>query len=458
MKTWISTATVVCTVSLGMLPTASAKVSAEQAQRLGQDLTCVGAVKAGNAQGTIPPFTGKWLGTPEGVTYTPSVGQHPVDIYANEQPLYFITASNMAQYGDKLSAGQQAMLQKFASYRIPVYPGHRDFRYSDEVCAIAKKNAVSAEVIHGGLAIRGHLGAINFPIPQTGEELIWNNLLPTREFTAHVVRDSANVLANGSVNYGRTDNTDLDRINLPEMRGQPVEGPMAFSFTKSLLPERERGTVSVAIEPTNFHQDKRLSWAYEPGTRRVRQVPEFGFDQPLSGTGGRMTIDSDRLFNGSPERYNWKLVGKQEMFIPANAYRIHQPTVKYASLLTPQHPNPDFLRYELRRVWVVEGTLKEGFRHLFSKRVLFMDEDTGHAVATDIYDSRGQLWQHAYINYYYAFDIQAWYAGSAFYHDLNSGAYLAYNLFQERELGPVLNKGGLRESMFTPAAARSAGK
>lgn len=436
-----------------------AKVPQQEADRLGKDLTCTGAIQAGNKDGSIPAFTNKWLGAPPGVTYQASSGQHPPDIYANEKALFHITAENMEQYKSKLSPGQQAMLTKYSkTYRIPVYPGHRDFRYSDEVCNIVKTNATTSEVAENGLSIKGHMGAINFPLPKTGIELVWNNLLPTREYTAHVIRDSANVLANGSISYGRTDNTDLDRINMPEMRGKPVEGPMAYAFTKTLLPERDKGGVSVTIESADFNASKRLTWAYDTGTRRVRQVPEFGFDQPMSGTGGRMTIDSDRLFNGSPERYNWKLVGKQEMFIPANAYRIHQPSVKYANLLTPHHPNPDHLRYELRRVWVVEGTLKEGYRHLFSKRVLFLDEDTSHAVATDMYDMRGELWQHAYINYYYAFDINAWYSGTSFYHDLSADSYLAYNLFQERPLGPVLNKGGLDASMFTPAAARNAGK
>ena len=170
-----------------------------------------------------------------------------------------------------------------------------------------------------------------------------------------------------------------------------------------------------------------------------------------------MTIDSDRLFNGSPERYNWKSLGKREIYIPANAYKIHGSGVKYADLLKPGHENPDFTRYELRRVWVVEATLKEGYRHLYGKRVLFLDEDTGQAVMSDYYDTRGQLWQQAAVHYYYAFDAQLWHAGTSFYHDLLSGSYVAYNLFQERPLGPILNKGDLNASMFTPAAARNAG-
>jgi hypothetical protein len=152
----------------------------------------------------------------------------------------------------------------------------------------------------------------------------------------------------------------------------------------------------------------------------------------LSGTGGKLTIDSDRLFNGSPERYNWKSLGKKEVYVPANAYKIHGSNVKYADLLKPGHENPDYMRYELRRVWVLEASLKDGYRHMFGKRVLFLDEDTGQALMSDYYDARGQLWLQAVVNHYYAFDARIWHAGTSFYHDLNSGGYVAYNLFQER--------------------------
>lgn len=57
--------------------------------------------------------------------------------------------------------------------------------------------------------------------------------------------------------------------------------------------------------------------------------------------------------------------GKREMFIPANTFRINQQ-IKYADLLKPGHPNPAYTRYELRRVWVLEGKLKPGYRHVYS--------------------------------------------------------------------------------------------
>lgn len=445
-------------IGVMLVGTAFAKVPASEADHLGKDLTCVGAIKAGNKEGTIPEFANKYSSPPSGIEHTPHSGKHPAEIYASDKPLFAITAENMAQYADKLSPGQKAMLTKYAkTYRIPVYQGRRDFRYTDEICAIAKKNALESEVTEGGLAVKGFMGAINFPIPKTGDELLWNTLMPTRAWTEFKLTDSANVQSNGSIIFGRAENKNLDKLGAPDNRGKPITGYMAYSMNKTLMPERDRGGVSSSWEPTDFKNMKRLTWSYDPGTRRVRQVPEYGFDQPLGGTGGKMTIDSDRLFNGSPERYDWKMVGKQEMFIPANTFKLHQPTVKYADLLKQNHPNPDFLRYELRRVWVLEGSLKQGYRHLFGKRVMFLDEDTGQAVVTDIYDARGQLWQHAYVNTYYSFDIQAWQAGAAFYHDLNAGSYLGYNLYQEREKGPILNKGDLTEKDYTAEAVRNTG-
>lgn len=458
MKTSMTCAPLVVAMSLMLSGAAIAKVPAAEADKLGKELTCVGAEKAGSKDG-VPEYTGKWLGTPPGVQYKPHTGQHPVDPYANEKPVFSITAENLAQYAAKLSDGQKAMFAKFPkTYRMDVYPGHRDFRYPDAVCEMAKKNALNAEIADGGQGIKGAVkGAIPFPIPKNGQEALMNNMFPFRAYNEDTLRDIANVLSDGSISWGRQHNRNFATVNLPAEIGKPLEGVMSQSNTRTLLPEREKGGVSVSSEPVNFAVAKRLAWSYDPGTRRVRQLPEFGFDQPLGGTGGKMTIDSDRLFNGSPERYSWSLLGKREMYIPANSYKVHDKSVKYADLIKPGSPNADLIRWELRRVWVVEGKLKEGFRHLYGKRVLFLDEDNGQAVMSDFYDARGSLWQYAYINHYYAFDLNGWQAGTSFYFDLNSGGYVGYNLFQERPIGPVINKGDMAPAMFTPEAARSAG-
>jgi hypothetical protein len=190
----------------------------------------------------------------------------------------------------------------------------------------------------------------------------------------------------------------------------------------------------------------------------VRLAPGYGYDQSLSGSGGAMTIDEDRLFNGAPDRYNWELIGKQEKYIPANGYRTEVGDLKYDDLLTKNHANPDHIRYELRRVWVLEATLKEGSRHLYGKRRMYLDEDTWHTVMADNYDSRGNLWKYAFVNTIYHPDMSAWRSGSSFYHDLNTGNYVAYNLTNERRQSAIINKGDMKASDYTPDRLRAIGR
>ena len=65
--------------------------------------------------------------------------------------------------------------------------------------------------------------------------------------------------------------------------------------------------------------------------------------------------------------------------------------------------NPDHLRYELHRVWVVDATLKKGERHIYKRRTFYIDEDSWQILLVDQYDNRDQLWRvsegHA-ITYY----------------------------------------------------------
>ncbi|GAA0680147.1 DUF1329 domain-containing protein [Marinobacterium maritimum] len=446
-------------IALTLSASAYAKVSPQEATKLGSELTCVGAVASGNEAGTIPPFSGKWLGTPPGIDYTPNVGQHPIDPYPQDKPLFSIDGQNWKQYKDNLTEGQIALLQRFPdTFRIPVYQGRRDFRYPDQICEVAKKNATEGELVDEGMGFKALMGAIPFPIP-SGEnqamQVLANHNFPFRAYTEVMEqRDLAEVNTSGEITWGRTFNNGLNIVTAPDYIGKPIGEIMAYSDTGTLLPTRDKGKRTVSIEPVNFAQGQRLAWTYNPGTRRVRQLPEYGFDTPAAGTSGKMTIDQDRLMNGSPERYDWELKGKREIYVPANAYRVHEESVSYDDLLTPNHANPTFMRYELRRVWVLEGNLKSTHRHKYGKRVMYIDEDTWHGVISDYYDTRGELVNHALLNYYYAYDMDAWQAGTSFYHDLTTGGYVAYNLFQDLAKGPILNAGGLEPDNFTPAALR----
>jgi hypothetical protein len=435
-----------------------AKVPTAEAERLGKDLTCMGAEKAANKDGSIPEYSGKWQGTPPGVDFKGPGHPYP-DPYASEKPLYTVTAQNMAQYADKLSEGQKAMLQKYAqAYRIPVYQSHRDFRMPDWVCASSKENALKAELVDGNNGVKGVRGAAPFPVPKSGDELLLNLTYPFRVSQESATYDQAVVYPNGNIAWGRNYYRILNPAADPASQPRTTDGVSALANVKTLLPERNKGEVIVSTDTYNFKAVPRNAYQYNPGTRRVRQMPEFGFDMPF-GPGGFRTIDDDRLFNGSPERYDWKLIGKREMLIPYDGYRLDDPQIKYADLLKTNTINPDYMRYELHRVWVVEATLKEGFRHQYAKRVIYLDEDTWQPVMADSYDARGQLWRVGLVSMHYLYDAGAFGARVTLYHDLSSGAYMADRMINEVEQQPLYNEAAkLKSDMFTPEFARSEGR
>ncbi len=449
---------VAVTANSGLMGYAHAAVSPQEAAKLGKELTCVGAEQAGNAEGTIPPYTGKYLGEVPGWNHVKFSGDQPVDPYAAEKPILVITAQNMSQYETHLTEGQKTLLKKYpTTYKMNIYPGHRDFRYPDYVCRRVMDNALHAKLVNDGAGFEG-LGQVPFPIPQNGMELLWNHQLPARAYTEEKTSDLASVLPNGSIGWGRAYARNLSLANSPTVDSRTEDKIAAMSNNMTLKPARDNGNLSISHEPYNFGTDARQAWSYSPSTRRVRQLPGYGYDQPMIGTNGTMTVDEDRLYNGSPERFTWKLIGKREIYSPANAFKPNTGTVKYADILTPNHPNPDFMRYELRRVWVLEADLKEGYRHVYGKRVLFIDEDTWNAVMADNYDARGQLWKHAMINYYYHPDMSGWQAGSQFFMDLNSGQYTGYGMTNESKKGPILNEGKFTPDQYTADAARAIGR
>lgn len=458
MKTFIHKVAL-SAVSIGalvMVHPSWAKATADEIKSLGTTLTPMGAEKEGNKDGAIPAYSGKWLGVPPGVSYG-GTGKYVPGPYADEKPLFVVTAQNMAQYADRLSEGQKALFKKYpATFRMPVYPSHRDFRYPDKVLANVRENAVHAEITPDGAGVRGVYNGPGFPFPKTGLELFWNHITSSKTWQEIAVFDQAVVYPDGNIAWGRVDYQIISAADSIKTSRKDWNGVSSYFNVKTLLPERDKGSIIVGFEHWNYADKPRQAWQYNPGTRRVRQLPSFGFDMP-QGPGGFRTVDDDHLFNGSPERYDWKVLEKKEIYIPYNAYKLNDPKFKYANMLTKGHINPDLMRYELHRVWVLEATLKPGMRHQYAKRVMYLDEDSWNAVMADNYDARGQLWREAMMNFYYAYELQGFYPGIAVFHDLQSGAYMADRLTNEQKSAPKLNTGELSESDFTPDAARQKG-
>lgn len=421
----------------------------------GDKLTCTGAERAGSKTG-VATYTGKWLESWPGLKNPQGYDAGP---YAAEQPLFTITADNSAQYAAQLSDGQKAMLKQYSkTFRMPVYASHRDFRFPDSGCAATRENAVKATLVHNGLGLantRG--GGVPFPFANTGLQAIWNVLATRHVWNETATVDIADVFANGSIAWGKHKYLTLAPAANPRGDGIAKDNIGAYFYDVALLPLRDKGSINVGFQPLDFTDGSTRVWSYNPGTRRMRQAPDIAFDYAVPPSGLR-TVDDDHVFNGSPERYSWKLVGKRELYIPYNNFRINDPAIKYATLLTPNTLNPDVMRYELHRVWVIEGTLKPGLRHVYGRRVIYADEDTWLAHWGDNYDTRGALWRTSYINYRYAPDAQAFHRGVSVYHDLNNGAYEAGYLINEAGANWWrLNRTDLTPQMFSPSAAERAG-
>lgn len=439
-------------LGLAVIGTAEAKLAAEEAARLdGSELTCMGAERAGSADG-VAEYSGQYIGSWPGMQNSHGYEPGP---YADEKPLFTITAQNQAQYADRLSDGQKALLKAYPErFRMPVYPSHRDFGFPKWACDAAKHNALHAELSADGLEVSGVGGAPAFPIPGNGLEAMRSVQTSFRAWSEKAVLDIANVYAGGKTAWGRYKLVTMSTMNKPgDARPSLAERIGAYFYAATLLPERDRGRVSVGFQASNFKNGSTQAWEYQPGTRRVRQAPEVGFDYPVPPAGMHVS-DEDAGFNGSPERYHWKLVGKKALFIPYHNFRINDPALKYKDLITPDTINPEFLRYELHRVWVVDAELKAGMRHVYAKRRLYIDEDSWQVVTADHYDSRGQLWRVPMILYFYAQEAGAFHRGVEVFHDLIAKSYEAINLVNERDADEWWRfNQPMSPAMFSPDAA-----
>jgi len=432
-------------------PAALAKATAQEVERLGKDLTPVGAEKAGNKDGTIPAWDGGLTKAPAGF----DAKKGYADPYAAEKPLFTITSQNAAQYADKLSPGQLAMLKKHPTFKMNVYPSHRTAALPAAVYDDIRKNATAAELTaDGNGVVKSGTSTIPFPFPNAGGELLANHSFRWRG--GSVERESSwyVVQPNGSnFRVATTDRFVFENAGYLDTKRDNMNFVWMGYYR---MPATLEGTILLVWDTIDQGKEARSGWLYNAGQRRVRRVPELCCDFSADGTEGLRFTDQYDAWNGTTDRYTWKLVGKKEMYIASNNYKLSDKGLKSADVLKPGNVNADLLRYELRRVWVVEGSLKEGKRHVFAKRTMYFDEDTFQLAAADLYDSRGQLWrfQETYAMQYYDVNVP-WYSGMSFY-DLNSGAYtLAFASFEDKAPAMFGVRGKLAD--FQPDALRRMG-
>ncbi|MES2868691.1 MAG: DUF1329 domain-containing protein [Pseudomonadota bacterium] len=371
---------------------AQAAVSEQEAAKLGTSLTRVGAEVAGNADGSIPAYKGGLTTAP--ASFKAGDGMRP-DPFADEKPLLVIDGKNVDQYKGLLTATSAELAKRYPTFHINVYPTHRTVALPAAVLDNSVKNATGTKSVNNGLAIENLLPGVPFPIPTSGAEAMWNHLLRVGG-NRNVKYDSWNV---DSAGVPTLSTTALSFSNYPvyDDMTKPFNSTDVFFQMKLYYtgPARRAGEAIMLKDTANPLAQPRRSWQYLPGQRRVKLAPDLAYDTPNPGTGGAGTYDDVFVFNGALDRFDWKLVGKQEMVVPYNTYKLTY-AVDTQQLTTPNHIAPDFVRWEKHRVWVVEGTLKSGSRHIYQKRRIYLDEDSWIALASDQYDSSGKLYRGSF--------------------------------------------------------------
>ncbi len=407
---------------------ATAGIAPEQIARLGADLTPMGAEKAGNADGTIPAWKGGILTTP--ASYEP--GTHHTDPYPDDEILFTISADNADQYLDKLTPGHQALFSTYPdSFRVHVYPTRRSASMPQRIYDRTRDVAATAQLVEGGNGVTGAVEGVPFPIPENGLQVIWNHILRWRAVSAARKIAQAAPTRSGSYALVKFEDEFHFQYNREGVKEEELDNVIAFFIQKVAAPPRLAGNILLVHETLNQAKEHRKAWVYNPGQRRVRRAPNVAFDNPGTAADGMRTSDQFDMFNGSPERYDWELVGKREFYVPYNSYKLHSSELTYEDILTPLHINPEHLRYELHRVWVVDATLKEGSRHIYKRRTFYIDEDSWQVLLVDQYDNRDQLWRVSeghVINYY---DLPSLWTTLEVHTDLQAGRYLAIGLDNE---------------------------
>ncbi len=374
----------------GMSAGVQAKVSIEEAQRLGKDLTAVGAVRSGNPSGVIPAWTGGLAKPP--ANWEP--GQVEVSPFPEDKPLFVITDDNLHLYRDKLTDGHIRMLEQYApDFVMPVYRTRRTAAFPEHVYEKSRQNAVTAQLLPNGNGVRDAITTSPFPIPQDGLEVIWNHILRYRGEEVAFRSASATPQVNGSFNEIVNDYEYFIAYSRRGANLADIDNRIFYLKTNTVAPASLAGTITLVHETLDQIRSPRLAWRYDSGSRRLRRSPSLAYETDLPNSSSLRAVDQKDMYNGAPNQYDWELKGKREIYVPYNAYRLHDTEVTPEDVIRPRHINQALTRYELHRVWVVEARLRTGISHIYDRRVFYVDEDSWQVLATEEYDKKGNLWR-----------------------------------------------------------------
>src|SRR6516165_10753902 len=366
--------------------------SAADPSLLTTTLTPMGAERAGNEDGSIPAWTG-------GLTAPPLPQDQPTatHLFEDEQPLYTVSAANMAQYADLLTEATKYQIQNHG-LTLNVYKTHRTGAAPQYVYDNAAKNVTRAQLDPRGgrFGFNGAVGGPPFPIINTsdpqvgGTQLIWNHLTAwvgysdvTNFAPGLLVIDGRVVLVAGQL--ART----IYPYYAPDVTPENFDGYYSKGHYYMKAPSSVNGQETLTWHTTNVNVNPDIVWTLLNGQGRVRKAPNEQYDTPNPESNGIANLDESSCFYGNPSQYNWTYIAKKEMLVPYNCNEMHQHSAQ--ELMLAHFLNPDIVRWEKHRMWVVEATLHPGENNVNAKRRIYIDEDTWYALLGESYDAQGNM-------------------------------------------------------------------
>jgi hypothetical protein len=440
-------------VLLGFSGHVLSKVTPAEAAQLDGQLTPVGAERGANASGTIPEWTGGLK--------TPPAGWHKGEVeispFPNDEAMFVINANNLNLYRDKLTDGQIKMLTEYSNdYFMPVYQTRRTAAFPEHVYEKSRENAVSAELLENGNGVRNTIMTSPFPIPDNGLEVIWNHILRYRGEEVAFRSGSATPQTDGSFNPVVNDYEYYFAYSKRGTKLADIDNKIFYLKTDTVSPSSLAGTITLVHETLDQIRSPRLAWRYDSGSRRLRRSPNLAYETDLPNSSSLRSVDQKDMYNGAPNQYDWTLKGKRELFVPYNAYRLHDANVKPEDVIRPRHINQSLTRYELHRVWVVEAKRRTGISHIYDRRVFYIDEDSWQILASDEYDENGNLWRVSEAHNISYYSEPVFWTTMEMTYDLKSKRYYIDGLnnnYPAYDFNP-----GFRGSEFTASAARRAAR
>ncbi len=425
----------------------------DQIDRLSDDLTPMGSVRAGNEAGTIPAWTGGITEPPAG--YQP--GDHHPDPFAEDDILFTIDGNNYQEYSEQLSVGQIAMFERYPdTYRMPVYKTRRSASFPQRIYEKTIENGKTGSLVANGEGVENVAEGFPFPFPENAYELMFNHKLKYKGTGGVRYNNQAAVTTGGNYTMVRLREELYGKYYVPGNTIDDIDNILLYFYQVVEAPARLAGEILLVYETMNQTESPRKAWIYNPGQRRVRRAPNVAYDNPGTASDGLRTSDMIDMFNGAMDRFSWEFVGTKEMYVPYNSYKAHSSDSKISDMIKPGHLDPDYMRYELHRVHVVDAKLRDGFRHINSRRTFYLDEDSYQILLIDHYDSRGDIWRFSEahsINYY---DVPTFWSTVESHHDLQSGRYIAVGLDNQDQVNTFNTP--LDESNYTPSALRKRGR